>query len=335
MGSNVPPKRAMRILAMLRHLPAVEVEAVGETGAQRDQVVAGLGVWIGYALDGRSGKGITAVSGNRGDNGTRIGIHARAVVAEEADVEFHHAPVKASGNLAVCADAELVDKVVGVVGCEGDPGVADAEPALDEGCGLPEGPLGGNAKAEDAVLAVNLRPVNVVAVDVSAGVYAEDDGAGVELAELGQMSDVIVNAIGGPKQPWLVGVAATLGWIGEKPRPSELLGIEGGIDSGLGISSGGSEGDDENSSYGSQFHRCFLLRRVWGTDEHIEPEGQCQQQISIAERFPRRKMGGEPVVARPPAAPCRTFSVLPGQDSSRPEKVPFRGRGPDAWPGLR
>src|ERR1035438_5098918 len=79
----------------------------------------------------------------------------------------------------------------------------------------------------------------------------------------------------------------------------------------------------------------FLLRRVWGTDEHIEPEGQCQQQISIAERFPRRKMGGEPVVARLPTAPCRTFSVLPGQDSSRPEGVPFRGRGPDARPGLR
>src|ERR1017187_719765 len=71
----------------------------------------------------------------------------------------------------------------------------------------------------------------------------------------------------------------------------------------------------------------FLLRRVWGTDEHIEPEGQCQQQISIAERFPRRKMGGEPVVARPPTAPCRTFSVLPGQDSSRPEGGPFRGWG--------
>ena len=220
------------------------------------------------------------------------------------------------------------------MGCEGDPGVADAEPALDEGCGLPEGPLGGNAKAEDAVLAVNLRPVNVVAVDVSAGVYAEDDGAGVELAELGQMSDVIVNAIGGPKEPWLVDVAMRPG-ICVDARPSELLGIEGDIDSGLGISSGGSEGDGENSSNGSQFHRCFLLRRVWGTDEHIELEGQCQQQISIAERFPRRKMGGEPVVARLPPAPCRTFSVLPGQDSSRPEEVPFRGRGPDARPGLR
>src|ERR1035441_2915446 len=125
MGSNVPPKRATRILPMLRHLPAVEVEAVGETGAQRDQVVAGLGVWIGYALDGRSGKGIPAVSGLRGDNGARIGVHARAVVAEEADVDFHHAPVKTLGNLAVCADAELVDEVVGVVGREGDPGVAE------------------------------------------------------------------------------------------------------------------------------------------------------------------------------------------------------------------
>src|ERR1035441_549058 len=98
MGSNVPPKRATRILAMLWHLPAVEVEAVGETGAQRDQVVAGLGVWIGYALDGHSGKGVTTGSGYRGDNGARIGVHARAVVAEEADVEFHP-PAKASGNL--------------------------------------------------------------------------------------------------------------------------------------------------------------------------------------------------------------------------------------------
>src|ERR1035441_5825520 len=93
------------------------------------------------------------------------------------------------------------------MGCEGDPGVADAEPALDEGCGLPEGPLAGNAKAEEAGLAVHLSPVHSLAVDVSAGVYAEDDGAGVELAELGQMSDVIVNAIGGPKEPWLVDVA--------------------------------------------------------------------------------------------------------------------------------
>jgi len=57
-------------------------------------------------------KGVTTDSAYRADNGTRIGVHARAVVGEEADVDFHHAPVKALGNLAVCADAELIDEVL-------------------------------------------------------------------------------------------------------------------------------------------------------------------------------------------------------------------------------
>jgi len=55
-GVECAAEEGYAILVMLRHLPAVEVEAVGEAGTQRDQVVAGLGVWIGYAWDGYSAR---------------------------------------------------------------------------------------------------------------------------------------------------------------------------------------------------------------------------------------------------------------------------------------
>jgi hypothetical protein len=76
------------------------------------------------------------------------------VAAQEADGCFHHAPVDLLGDLAIGADAELIDEVVAVRSAEGNLGVADAESGRDVGGGAGKRVLWGDSQADDAVLAV-------------------------------------------------------------------------------------------------------------------------------------------------------------------------------------
>jgi hypothetical protein len=84
------------------------------------------------------------------------------------------------------ADAELVDEVVAEGSAEGDLGVSDAESSLGVGGDAGDLVPGGDTDAEEAVLTGELGAILGEAESVSAAVDAEYDGAGFELAEVGQ-----------------------------------------------------------------------------------------------------------------------------------------------------